>query len=82
MLNDLTASMWFSYLLVFFHYVLNFTSSFCGILLLIGQIADGIATPIIGILSDKGAGHWLCRYGHRKTWHLIGKRSASFSGID
>ncbi|XP_065212684.1 major facilitator superfamily domain-containing protein 12-like [Planococcus citri] len=71
-LNDLTASMWFSYLLIFFHYVLNFTSSFSGILLLIGQIADGIATPIIGILSDKGAGHWLCRYGHRKTWHLIG----------
>lgn len=73
MSNDLTSSMWFSYLLVFFHYVLNFSSSSSGILLLIGQLADGLATPVVGILSDKGAGYWLCRYGHRKTWHLIGK---------
>lgn len=73
MLNDLTSSMWFSYLLIFFHYVLNFTCSISGVMLLIGQVADGLATPLVGILSDKGAGHWLCKYGHRKSWHLIGK---------
>lgn len=71
-LNDLTSAMWFSYLLVFFHYVLQFSSSMSGIPLLIGQLADGIATPVIGILSDKGAGHWLCKFGHRRTWHFIG----------
>lgn len=78
-LNDLTASMWFSYLLIFFHYVLKFNSSVGGLLLLIGQIADGVATPLIGILSDKGAGHWMCKYGHRKSWHLVGKYLYNFS---
>jgi hypothetical protein len=48
-LNDLTASMWFTYLLVFFHLVLRFDNSLSGIVLLIGQIADGIATPFVGL---------------------------------
>lgn len=48
-LNDLTASMWFTYLLVFFHLVLQFDNSLSGIVLLIGQIADGIATPFVGL---------------------------------
>lgn len=30
-LNDLSAAMWFSYLIVFFHYVLNFSGSLAGI---------------------------------------------------
>lgn len=48
-LNDLCASMWFTYLLVFFHLVLKFDNSLSGIILLIGQIADGIATPFVGL---------------------------------
>lgn len=48
-LNDLCASMWFTYLLVFFHLVLRFDNSLSGIVLLIGQIADGIATPFVGL---------------------------------
>ncbi|KAK7591093.1 hypothetical protein V9T40_002706 [Parthenolecanium corni] len=72
MLNDLTSAMWFSYLLLFLHYGLQFSNSEAGLLLLIGQVADGMATPIVGFLSDKGAGHWMCRYGHRKSWHLVG----------
>ncbi|XP_076336067.1 major facilitator superfamily domain-containing protein 12-like isoform X2 [Tachypleus tridentatus] len=71
-LNDLCASMWFSYLLVYLHYVLQFNNNTAGILMLTGQIADGVATPFVGIESDKIDNFWLCRYGRRKTWHLLG----------
>lgn len=68
-LNDLCASMWFSYLLIYFHKVVIFDNINAGIFLLVGQIADGLATPIIGIQSDKSTDN---RYGKRKTWHLGG----------
>uniref|UniRef100_A0AAY4D741 Major facilitator superfamily domain containing 12 n=1 Tax=Denticeps clupeoides TaxID=299321 RepID=A0AAY4D741_9TELE len=69
-LNDLCASMWFTYLLVFYHYVLGFQNTYAGLLLLIGQVADGVSTPLVGFESDRTAG---CpSYGKRKTWHLAG----------
>ncbi|XP_012251530.2 major facilitator superfamily domain-containing protein 12-like [Athalia rosae] len=71
-LNDICASMWFTYLLVFFHLVLGFSAILSGIILLIGQIADALATPFVGLHSDKNDDFWLCRYGRRKTWHLLG----------
>lgn len=71
-LNDICASMWFTYLLVFFHLVLGFNSISAGIILLIGQIADALATPFVGFHSDKDDNFGLCKYGRRKTWHLIG----------
>lgn len=80
-LNDLCASMWFTYLLVYYHAVLGFQNSYAGLLLLIGQIADGVCTPLIGYESDRTPG---CgSYGKRKTWHLIGTASVllSFSFI-
>jgi MFS family permease len=36
--------------------------------LLCGQVADGIATPIVGLLSDKYNGCW----GKRNTFYIIG----------
>jgi Na+/melibiose symporter-like transporter len=72
-LNDICASMWFTYLLVFFHIVLKFDSSLSGVVLLVGQVADAVATPFIGIQSDRDDDFWLCKYGRRKTWHLLGK---------
>ncbi|XP_046403114.1 major facilitator superfamily domain-containing protein 12-like [Ischnura elegans] len=71
-LNDVCASMWFTYLLVWFHLVLQFDSALSGIVLLIGQVADAISTPFVGIESDRRDNFWLCRYGRRKTWHLFG----------
>ncbi len=53
-LNDLCASMWFTYLLLFFHRVLQFENIYAGYVLLIGQIADGISTTFVGYFSDKG----------------------------
>ena len=66
--NDLCASMWFTYLLLFFHAVLQIDNTYAGIILLIGQVADAAATPVIGFLCDKTRS----RYGRRKTWHLVG----------
>ncbi|XP_072560556.1 major facilitator superfamily domain-containing protein 12 [Paramormyrops kingsleyae] len=76
-LNDLCASMWFTYLLVYYHSVLGFQNSLAGVLLLSGQIADGICTPLVGYESDRTSG---CgRYGKRKTWHLVGTISVIIS---
>ncbi|KAE8293981.1 Major facilitator superfamily domain-containing protein 12 [Larimichthys crocea] len=60
--------MWFTYLLVYLHSVLGFQSTYAGVMLLIGQIADGVCTPLVGYESDRTAG--IC--GKRKTWHLLG----------
>lgn len=76
-LNDLCASMWFSYLLLFYHKVLNFSNSTAGYILLAGQIADGIATPLLGYESDRRGN--ICNYGRRKSWHLIGSLAVAFS---
>ncbi|CAF1503684.1 unnamed protein product, partial [Rotaria sordida] len=70
-LNDLAASMWFSYLLVFYHRIVNFTNASAGYLLLIGQVADALATTFVGFGSDQ-ARKGLFGYGRRKTWHLFG----------
>ncbi|XP_060890125.1 major facilitator superfamily domain containing 12b isoform X1 [Labrus mixtus] len=67
--NDLCASMWFTYLLVYLHNVLGFQSTYAGVLLLIGQIADGLCTPLVGYESDKTLSG-IC--GKRKSWHLLG----------
>jgi len=72
-LNDMCASMWFTYLLLFFNRVLGFSNSLCGIIMVVGQVSDGIFTAIIGYLQDYGKDWWLCRrYNKRKSWHLVG----------
>ncbi|XP_058019336.1 major facilitator superfamily domain-containing protein 12 isoform X2 [Ahaetulla prasina] len=69
-LNDLCASMWFTYLLVYFHAVLGYSTQHAGAMLLAGQVADGICTPLVGYEADQAGG---CgRYGRRKSWHLVG----------
>ncbi|XP_076178226.1 major facilitator superfamily domain-containing protein 12 isoform X2 [Ptiloglossa arizonensis] len=70
-LNDICASMWFTYLLVYLHLVLEFDATLAGQILFIGQVADALATPLVGYYSDKNRQSWLCKYGKRKTWHLI-----------
>lgn len=47
-LNDICASMWFTYLLVFFHLVLKFDAVSSGIILFVGQLADAISTTFVG----------------------------------
>ncbi|KAK7888879.1 hypothetical protein WMY93_024439 [Mugilogobius chulae] len=69
-LNDLCASLWFTYLLVYLHAVLGFGSTAAGALLLLGQVADGLCTPLVGFESDRVEG--VRKLGKRKTWHLLG----------
>nr|XP_032829644.1 LOW QUALITY PROTEIN: major facilitator superfamily domain-containing protein 12-like [Petromyzon marinus] len=76
-LNDLCASMWFTYLLVYFHNVLRFSNASAGVVLAVGQAADGLCTPLIGYESDRSLA--ACAYGRRKTWHLVGTVSVLVS---
>ncbi|XP_069678497.1 major facilitator superfamily domain-containing protein 12-like [Periplaneta americana] len=62
--NDISAAMWFSYTLLFLQMVLGMHPTLAGTMLLIGQLADGFATPIVGYMSD--------RVGSRKAWHITG----------
>ena len=31
-----------------------------------------MSTPFVGLESDRDDNFFLCRYGRRKTWHLVG----------
>ncbi|XP_069938783.1 major facilitator superfamily domain-containing protein 12-like isoform X1 [Cherax quadricarinatus] len=75
--NDLCASMWFTYLLVYLQYVLQLDRGLAGFLLLMGQVADAVSTPLIGLQSDRGC--TFCTYGRRKSWHAIGTLCVLFS---
>ncbi|XP_018577138.1 major facilitator superfamily domain-containing protein 12-like [Anoplophora glabripennis] len=67
--NDLCAAMWFSYTLFYLQVVLTMESSTAGILLMIGQVVDSLATPVVG---------WAIDYtGHRRLWHLGGTIAVS-----
>ncbi|PVD19910.1 hypothetical protein C0Q70_20404 [Pomacea canaliculata] len=77
--NDLHASVWFSYFLLYLHQVKNFNNIWAGTLLLLGQVVDAIATPLIGYESDNRNG--CCNYGKRKSWHLFGWASVQISHL-
>ncbi|KAE8749688.1 hypothetical protein FOCC_FOCC003675 [Frankliniella occidentalis] len=70
--NDVCASMWFTYLLIYFNKVLGWPEPVTGVIMLIGQVADGLSTPFVGVQADLKDNFWMCRYGRRKTWHLVG----------
>ncbi|EJW88644.1 hypothetical protein WUBG_00448, partial [Wuchereria bancrofti] len=78
--NDLCASMWFTYLLLFLEKVIIMRSSVAGLIMLIGQTADALTTACIGVLSDWTSAP-LCfrRCGRRKSWHAFGTVLVTFS---
>lgn len=69
--NDLTASMWYTYLIAYFHEVKNFNDTLAGTLMMIGQSVDGVLTPLVGLASDNSKSGCF-NIGRRKSWHLIG----------
>lgn len=71
--NDLTASMWYTYLIAYFHEVKNFDDTLAGALMMIGQSVDAVLTPLVGLASDNSKSG-CCKIGRRKSWHLIGKQ--------
>lgn len=50
-INDLVAACWFNYLFFFLKRVVKTPAAASA--LLAGQIADGVATPLVGYLSDR-----------------------------
>lgn len=71
-LNDLCAAMWFTYVLIFYSLVLGFNAFDAGVVMLVGQIADAAATPVIGILSDRGPKCCGINLRKRKFWYISG----------
>ncbi|POM63668.1 Glycoside-Pentoside-Hexuronide (GPH):Cation Symporter Family [Phytophthora palmivora] len=71
-LNDMCASTWFSYLLVFLLHAVGMSPVDSAIVMFCGQIADGLATPLVGVFSDKSSGLPMLGLGRRKTWLAIG----------
>lgn len=65
-INDLLAACWFNYLFFFLKKVVV-TDAAAGALLT-GQICDGLATPAVGLLSDRIH----TRFGQRKPWYVGG----------
>ena len=74
-LNDLAGNARFSYLLVFLTKVTGLSNAHAGYVLLISQVFEGICTPVAGILCDKT----VCKYGRRKSWHLLGTACVTLS---
>ncbi|KAJ7949075.1 Major facilitator superfamily domain-containing protein 12 [Quillaja saponaria] len=74
MLNDITSSCWFTYLLLFLTDI-GLSSRDAATVMLSGQIADGLSTIFIGELID--------RFGHFKIWHGAGSVlvAVSFSSV-
>ncbi|KAL6856169.1 hypothetical protein ACP4OV_018971 [Aristida adscensionis] len=74
MLNDITSSCWFTYLLVFLTDV-GLSPSDAAVVMLSGQLADGFTTIFVGELID--------RFGHFKLWHAGGSIlvAISFSSV-
>ncbi|XP_019101185.1 PREDICTED: major facilitator superfamily domain-containing protein 12-like isoform X2 [Camelina sativa] len=74
MLNDITASCWFTYLLLFLTQI-GLSPRDAAIVMLSGQVADGFATVFVGELID--------RFGHFKIWHAAGSLlvAVSFSSV-
>lgn len=66
--NDLCAGVWFSYLLLFMKNALKMRGTEAGGMMMLGQVGDALATPIVGFLVD--------RYGTKQQWHLFGKFNA------
>lgn len=63
--NDLCAGVWFSYLLLFLKGALKMPGTEAGGMMMLGQVGDALATPIVGYLVDK--------FGTKQKWHLFGK---------
>ena len=68
LLNDICAAIWFNYGMVYFASVQKISPFAIGIIILIGQVADAAATPLVGFLADR----YNSRLGKRTPWYIFG----------
>jgi Na+/melibiose symporter-like transporter len=66
--NDLFSGVLYVYMSWYLIKVVKLDAYLTGLVFLIGQISDGIATVVVGLLSDKYSTSW----GKRMPWYLIG----------
>jgi len=68
LMNDLCASCWFFFLSYYLIKIIHLDAQYTGYIMLAGQVADAIATPLVGIFSDKTE----TRCGKRTPWYVVG----------
>ena len=69
-LNDGCAAVWFTYALSYLAAVAGVGQREAGALVLLGQLVDGFATPVVGLLCDTSPS---CGgFGRRRPYHLGG----------
>jgi Na+/melibiose symporter-like transporter len=61
--NDLCSTVWFSYTLLFFKYVLVMPTE-AGSYMMLGQLTDALFSAMVGVLTDL--------YGTKRNWHIVG----------
>jgi Na+/melibiose symporter-like transporter len=66
--NDLCAAGWFFYFTYYLKYVIKMEGGNAGLVMLAGQVADGITTPLVGLGSDK----FKTPIGSRAPWYIVG----------
>ena len=70
-MNDMCSAMWITYMLLFHMNVIEINPIDAGIIVLAGQIVDGIATILVGILIDMDASFRPCIiYGTKKVYDV------------
>jgi Na+/melibiose symporter-like transporter len=67
-MNDICASIWFFLLSYYLIQIIGLEEHSASYVLLFGQVADALATPLVGLLSDK----FSTAYGKRFPWYLAG----------
>ena len=67
-MNDLCASCWFFFLSYFLMEIVDIGEYNTGYVMLAGQVADALATPLVGIFSDKTDS----KLGKRTPWYIAG----------
>lgn len=70
MLNDITSACWFTYLLLFLQQI-GLAPRAAAVVMLSGQVADGLMTILAGEMID--------RFGRFKLWHIGGSVLVGFS---
>lgn len=66
--NDLCSACWSFYLVFYLKFIVDLSPEQVGFVLLTGQFAYGITTPIVGALSDKVD----TPLGKRVPWYIFG----------
>ena len=71
--NDMLQVYVLGYSLIFLQVVVGLQDFSAGLVVLFGQISDGLSTALIGLIMDGDEKFRIYNYyGKRKTWYLIG----------